>query len=134
VAESAKTISLIGTRLSTTAPNNTLSQILHALALPQFPDHGLVVGMVLDFLGNPVANLQVMPTAGSIQYLTADRASTTMGTTSSTSSNGIFISQDAPYGTTFRALSPLASKAELGGLVDGKVTIVILQLDNQPGM
>ncbi len=127
VPESTKDIQPTGTRLA----KSTLAEIVSALGLTQFPDQGLVVGMVLDFLGNPVANLEVTTTGGTVQYLAADRLSTN---TTATSSNGIFISQDAPYLTMFRATSTLATRSSLGGLVDGKVTIVVLQLDKPPGM
>jgi len=51
-----------------------------------------------------------------------------------TSSSGVFASLDAPFGTQFSALSGLEEAKGFGGLVMGKVTIVIMQfttpLDN----
>lgn len=102
-------------------PKPTLDQILAALALAQFPPEGLTIGMVVDAQFNPVAGQIVTPTAGTVRYLSADR---TMVTTSATSANGIFLSTDAPFGTGFA----VAGAAEqVGGLIQGKVTIVVIQ-------
>ena len=51
-----------------------------------------------------------------------------------TSSNGIFMSQNTPYGTAFHASNNLQSTTGFGGLIDGKVNIVILQCKMQTGM
>lgn len=116
-------ITTTGVRLS----KDSLSKFLAAIGQMSFPDIGLTIGIVLDTSDFPVGGLKVtatpppgtdtMPT---IQYLSMDRK-TADGT--STSTNGIFISQNAPYGTLF---SVPDSKPILGGNVDGKVTIVVI--------
>ena len=126
-------IETTGTRLA----RESLTQILTALGLSQFPDNGLVVGIVLDAFGNPVSNLVVTPTAGTVKYLTANRTGVQ---TTATSSNGIFISQDAPYAdandvlTSFHTSSSTQSATSYGGLIDRKATIVILQFQMPTGM
>ena len=96
----------------------------------KFPDQGLVIGIVLDYLGNPVSGLNVATTAGAVRYLSADRHNIILG---GTSASGIFISEDAPFGTTFSATSSLHTVAGFGGLVDGKVTVVVLQFGTPVG-
>lgn len=102
----------------------TLQQILSALALATFPDGGLTVGIVVDTAFNPKAGKIVSATDGAVRYLSADR--TSFGGTA-TSSSGIFVSQDAPYGSMFSVNGSLATP-KLGGRIEGKVTIVVLQL------
>ncbi|HEY5920342.1 MAG TPA: hypothetical protein VIV11_01670 [Kofleriaceae bacterium] len=106
----------------------TLSTILRALygPNPQFPSKGLVVGIVLDQSFAPVPNAVVDPTCPAspctVKYLSADRLS--FGGTS-TSSNGIWVSEDAPYKSTFTRFGQVL--AAFGGLVENKVTTVVLQ-------
>lgn len=119
------TIDTDGTRLS----KPTLDRILAALGETAFPTTGLVVGVVLDANGNPVPNLQISASQGSVRYLTADRS----GLTTKTSSNGIFVSQDALFGATFTASSGGLTATGLGGVIDGRVTIVILQFEPPTG-
>lgn len=120
-------IDITGVRL---APS-TLSQILTALGMTAFPAQGLVVGVVLNEFNQPVINAMVTPTCAgcTIKYLSEDRLSFT-GT--QTASNGIWVSTDAPYGTTFNLSTQLASG--FGGLVEGKVTVVVLQKSTSVGM
>jgi hypothetical protein len=116
----------VGTRLV----KATLDNIVAVLGLPAFPDKGLVVGIVLDDHGNPAAGLQVSASGTSpatIQYLSALRDSVG-GTVTST--GGIFISQDAPFGTEFSATQGSETATAVGGLIVGKVTIVVLQIPN----
>lgn len=103
----------------------TLGQILTALGMTSFPDQGLVIGMVVDEFFNPVSGVQVNATCPSctVKYLAADRMGLVAG---GTSTAGIFLSEDAPFGTTFSIPSVVAQPA-LGGLVEGKVTVVIIQ-------
>jgi hypothetical protein len=118
-----------GTRLR----RETLDDILTAIGTPgHFPDQGLVVGIVLDFLGNPMPGVQVTtddPDAH-LEYLNQLRNGVT---TTGTSQNGIFISQDAKFGALFDAETSNPITAQLGGLIDNKVTIVILQQGMQAG-
>jgi hypothetical protein len=126
-------IEAVGTRLT----RESLALIVEALGLVEFPDDGLVIGVVLDPLGNPIPNLQVTSSAGTVSYLSADRHSTT---TVATSSNGIFMSQDTPYAdvdgtiSTFRTSTMTQSAIGYGGLIDRKATIVILQFQTPQGM
>lgn len=126
-------IDAIGKRLT----RESLALIVEALGLVEFPDDGLVIGVVLDPLGNPVSNLQVTSSTGTVSYLSADRHSVT---TTSTSSNGIFMSQDTPYAdmdgtiSTFRTSTMTQSAIGFGGLIDRKATIVILQFQTPQGM
>lgn len=119
-------LDITGVRLSTA----TLDQILMALPThtTQFPPQGLVIGIVLDQLGNPVQNVVVTAdnTTTSVQTLSENRQQIVAG---ATSSNGIFVSANAPYGTTFSVGS---RGSAFGGLVAGKVTIVILQVTPTP--
>ena len=116
-----KTLEMTGMRLA----KSTLTQVLGAISEPAFPEQGLVVGIVLDSLGDPVEGANVSATGGSIVYLSSDRQNIITG---GTSSNGIFVSQDAPFKTTFSYSAGLQSAVGLGGLVDNKVTVVVLKL------
>lgn len=116
-------IDIVGALLA----KDTLDDILDALDTPVFPAAGLVVGVVLDQFNNPVAGARVTPTCApgqtcTVQYLSADRRSLT---TDATSSNGIWLSQDSPFGTRFSRAGQV--QPVFGGLVQGKVTIVVLQ-------
>lgn len=116
-------LKLTGVRLA----KATLDEILTALHLTLFPAQGLVVGIVLDQLGNPVANVQVTvddpsnPMA-SVLALSENRQQVLAG---ATTSNGIFLSTNAGYGAMF---SVGTRGSAFGGLVAGKVTTVVLQL------
>ena len=119
-------IDMTGIRLAKT----TLTDVLGAIGEPVFPDGGLVIGIVLDYLDNPVANLDVSASSGTVIYLSSDRHNLIGG---GTSSSGIFVSKDAPFGTTFSATSALHTVSTFGGLVDGKVTVVVLRFDTPVG-
>jgi hypothetical protein len=116
-------LQLVGWRLAKTS----LDEILAALGETEFPDAGLTVGLVLDPLGNPLANQTVTSGSGSIEYLSADRSTVVGG---STSASGIFVSPDAGFGTTFDVATGVQTATGYGGLVEGKVTIVVLQYQN----
>jgi len=129
-------IDLVGERLG----KATLDQILAALHLTGFPPNGLVVGIVLDELGNPMPGQLVTPSCltatppCSIEYLSADRTAIIAGGV--TSANGIFLSQDAAFSasppTKFTTMNNLGQTASgLGGLIQGKVTVVVLQFSAQ---
>jgi hypothetical protein len=93
----------------------------------KFPDEGLTVGIVVDQAAIGVPGMTVTPAIGSVRYLSGQGMLTTTGT----SSNGIFVSRDAPFGTMFAATGPgRPMTAGIGGLVAGKITVVVLQLGN----
>jgi hypothetical protein len=102
-------------------PKPTIDQILVALGLTQFPPNGLTVGMVVDASFNPVMNETILAPGATIRYLSADRSN---ANGIRTSSNGIFVSQDAGFGTRF---SVPGSSEEVGGQIQGKVTVVLIQ-------
>jgi hypothetical protein len=104
----------------------TLNKILAAIALPSFPafpDEGLVVGMVIDEFFEPLPNVAVSCNGCSIRYLNEMRDGLVTG---ATSKSGIFVSTDAPFGTGF-SIPSTALRPVLGGLVEGKVTVVVIQ-------
>lgn len=114
----------------------TLTTILKALysGNATFPPQGLVVGIVLNQFFAPVAGQTVVPSCATasppctVEYLSEDRLSfSSMGT----SSNGIWVSTDAPYASTFSWQGNISQA--FGGLVDNKVTIVVLQESMQAG-
>jgi hypothetical protein len=102
---------------------DTLNQILDALALSEFPDEGLVVGLVLDQFFDPLPNVAVSCNGCTVKYLNANRDGIVPG---ATSASGIFVSDDAAFGTGF-AIPSTALRPVLGGLVERKVTIVVIQ-------
>ena len=121
-AHGATSLDLAGVHVS----RERLAQILAAIRIgnPLFTlDHGLVVGIALDDLHNPAAGIVVNPVTpgtANVRYLSAD-GTALVG--AATTSSGIWISTDAPFGTTWTALTAQG----FGGLVDGKVTVVVLQ-------
>jgi hypothetical protein len=121
-------IDLRGVRVA----RSTLTQILGALGLGQFPQRGLVLGMIVDHLGNPVAGATVIPSQGTISYLTGDRSATIPGG-SMTSSSGVFVSQDAPFDASWQVVADTFPVAQpVGGLVVGKLTVLVIALGEPP--
>ena len=123
----ANPLDLPGVRLS----KATLDKILGALnpTDPQFPLEGLVVGVVLDYLGNPLPGVTVIPSSmnAHIKYMSATDPPDF--TPTSTTAAGIWVSTDAPYGTTFQPMGMTMANDGFGGLVAGKVDIVIIQFN-----
>lgn len=118
-------LDLRGVRLT----RDQLDVILSALDLASFPDDGLTVGMVIDGQGRPVPGASVTVDAGTVGYLSEKLDEIVVGATSTTASNGIFVSGDAAFGAEFVTGSPgLQMASGIGGRVTGKVTVVILQL------
>jgi hypothetical protein len=120
-------IQLLGERV--TKPQ--LDMMLAALGIA-FPSKGLVVGIVIDDGGNPVSGVTVNATGAHVLYL---NAAMTGVVTTSTSATGIFFSLDAPFGTTFSSAASPTNIAPpvIGGLVEDKVTVVVLQLPSAVG-
>lgn len=87
------------------------------------PDTGLTIGLVVDASsGAGVKDVAVRTNGpGHITYL----ATGNITGLNATFDSGVFVSTDAPFGTTF--IAPGARPA-IGGLVAGKATIVILTM------
>lgn len=124
---SANPLDLPGVRLAKPTLDG-MTGILEALGRTQFPLQGLVVGEVLDYQSNPKAGVTVVPFPGGadIQYMSAD--GTTFSATGPTTTKGIWVSTNAAYGTTFAPGGMTMATEGFGGLVAGKVDIVIIQL------
>ncbi|HZJ67162.1 MAG TPA: hypothetical protein VFD36_26830 [Kofleriaceae bacterium] len=126
-----------GPRLDATGmwiSRDDVQRILSALSpsMPdpvKFPDEGLTVGIVVDQAAIGIPGVVVTPAMGSVKYLTGQGMLSTTGT----SNNGIFVSRDAPFGTMFATSRPgRPTVTGVGGMVAGKITVVVLQLDNPP--
>lgn len=96
----------------------TASAVLGDAALP---DKGLTIGLVVDGSALGVEGVSVRTSSPAhITYL----SKTGIGG-DATFATGIFVSEDAPFGTTFFAQG---ARPEIGGLVAGKATIVVLTM------
>lgn len=121
VTPSSDQLVLGGVRLS----KASFEQILDAVGLTDVPASGITIGIVRDPAENPLAGYVVSTTSGTIKYLDANRTGVVNG---ATSASGIFVSQDAPYGSDFSTTNPqFQTVSRPGGLIKGKVTIVVLQ-------
>lgn len=109
----------------------SLDQILDALSLSQFPLEGMTVGVVIDG-GTPVGGQVVSAPGATIEYLSADRSTVGGTMTSGGPNGGVFVSRDAPFDTTFLTNRLGVTATKLGGRIQNKVTIVVLDLSN-PG-
>jgi hypothetical protein len=111
---------------------DTLQSILRTAAAagvledPEVPDIGLTIGLVVD--GSAVGVEGVPVTASDPQAHITYLSKTGIGN-QVTFANGIFVSTDAAFGTTFSASARGATRHEVGGLVAGKATIVVLTMD-----
>jgi hypothetical protein len=106
----------------------TLDPILQDAAavfggLGGLPDDGLTIGLVVDAAsGTGVENVAVQTSGpGHITYLSPGGI---VGR-DATFKNGVFVSADAPFGTSFFAPG---ARTAIGGLVAGKLTIVVLTM------
>jgi hypothetical protein len=123
----ADAIDIQGVRLA----KSTLQQVLTAMKATVFPPEGLTIGMVVDEQLNPAANFTVTSTAGTVEYLSADRRG--LIDTTATTQSGMFVSRNAPYGTDFTTGGGVFNVVtKRGGIVAGKVTVVLLQLSKPP--
>lgn len=119
-------LDLPGVRISTAA-NGTLDRVLHAIGLSTFPDRGLVVGIALDYLGGPKSDVTIVPSdpSATIKYLSDDLTTVIPG---ATGKSGVWVSQDATYGTAFTTTGiAVLAHPGFGGLVHQKVDIVVIQ-------
>ena len=85
--------------------------------------HGLVVGITLD-QGVPAAGIAVSGAGATVRYLSAD-GTTLVG--AQTTSSGLWVSTDAPFLTAWSAPIRTATASGFGGLIEDKVTVVVLQ-------
>jgi hypothetical protein len=109
----------------------TLAKIVASVGKFTFPDEGMTIGIVVNENFAPLAGQKVSCLDCTVQYVN-DTRDGVGGTV--TSASGIFVSDDAPYGTQFSIPSPDSSASTgIGGLIEGKVTVVVLQYkDLQP--
>jgi len=101
-----------------------------ASGFPDLPAQGLTIGVVVDELFNPLPEFTVMSSTGQVRYLNLDGKF--VG--SATSDSGLFVSDDAVFGTTFVAHGNklVQTNVGIGGLIDGKLTVVILVASPPP--
>lgn len=105
------------------------NRVLAALSLSQFPNEGLVYGLILDVNGEPLANAQAIPSAGSVSYLEIGQTALLPG---GTSAGGDFASTTVPFTASWTV--KVAQEAfprqvqAVGGLISEKLTVVILRL------
>jgi len=130
-ASASQPLNLTGVWIS----RETVANILQSISSdpwPTFPPEGLTVGLVIDEGLTPAPGIVVtssadhpdsLGTPGSVKYLAKDGA---LGG-NATSPLGIFVSRDAPFGTQFSVGGPgRQTVVGYGGLVAGKITVVIL--------
>jgi len=108
------------------APDATLAPIFTAAGLDDVPDAGIVVGQVVDNGHRAVAGMRVIPSSGTVHYVTSDGHIVDDATTDT----GLFYSLDAPYMTTFTTSDSHSTVSTTAGLIEGKVAIAVLQLDH----
>jgi len=125
-SSTTSSLDFIGTRLA----KETLDAILLAAGNPSL-DKGITIGIVLDDAG-PSANRTITLNpggAGTVRYLSADGTNFNAPTTTAA---GIFISEDAPFGTQFETVKGSDVATGIGGIVNNKITIVQLRFVNPP--
>ena len=95
-----------------------------------FPTEGMTIGVVLDGQDAGLSDYIVSATpasagapSGTVTYM---NTGTTDPPITSTAQNGIFLSRDAPFGTVFSARGGTAMAPAVGGLVAGKITVVVI--------
>ncbi|MGH2897670.1 MAG: hypothetical protein ACRDMZ_03275, partial [Solirubrobacteraceae bacterium] len=118
-----------GMWISRTEVQRILSALTPLAPLPlKFPDNGLTIGVVVDQAAIGVPGMVVTSAVGSVRYLTGQN----MLSATSTSTTGIFVAPDAPFGTMFSTSGPgRPTVTGIGGNVAGKITVVVLQVGNQ---
>jgi hypothetical protein len=133
VTTGQKMIDIQAYRVSQATLDQVIALVNSTDATRAIPSKGIVVGIVVDDAGNAKAGVPLSSSTGSIQVLSADRKSLLAGMTTTTS--GMFISQDATFGTTFTAhgATMVQDQTGYGGLVDGKATVVVIQFPKLQG-
>ncbi|MEZ4368260.1 MAG: hypothetical protein R2939_18575 [Kofleriaceae bacterium] len=120
----APQVALTGYRVA----RSTVDDVLDALGLASFPSTGLVLGMVVTHLGIPASGVAITASSGTVRFLDASGTALTAGTT--TTSSGMFVSLDAPFLASWSVGGPVPPvAAPIGGLINGKVSVVFVQLD-----
>lgn len=115
-----RTINIAGVRVT----KDTVDDVLRSLALTAFPDEGLTLGIVIDQNNNPAAGATVTVDAPfTVEFINDNRTGLTPGTR--TTNSGLFVSRDLPYGKYFSASFPTPLSPQIGGLVNGKLTVVV---------
>jgi len=134
-------VDITGYRLAVPSLENILATIQTTTGTKYSLASGLTVGIIRDFDGNPSALHRIVATTPTGDHPTVDYVSqdgttlndATTGLGIQTSVSGIFLSRDAPFGTTFATADTNGGTIEhLGGLVDGKVTVVVFHLAKKP--
>jgi hypothetical protein len=106
-----------------------LRSILDMMGLFDIPEKGLVFGVVVDAAGQPVQGATVSTTGGA-NVVYPDALLQTVGFTS-TESRGYFLSENAPFDSTWRASVPggiMGDGDARGGLVDFHISVVVIRL------
>lgn len=109
-----------------------LGQLLRSANLDDFPPKGLVIGRVVDHLGAPLAGVTVTPVPDegvNVAYVNSTRDSISLF--GPTSTDGFFISFEAPFGTEWQASSPdgrTQANEFRAGLITGKASVVIIEM------
>lgn len=107
--------------------SSLLRNILRAMGTAEFPTTGLVVGVVVDSLGQAASGVRVTAN-NSANFAFPDGTLTALGNTA-TSTAGLFVSSDAPANTMWTLEPPFGDPLVVsGGLISGKVTIVFARL------
>jgi hypothetical protein len=120
VATASEQLDLSGVWLD----RSRLTMLLSDLGLMEFPEAGLTLGMVVDTLGHPVAGAVVSASMGTVEYQAGQGSAFGPG---ATGEDGIFVSRNAIFGTEFSMGA--GGSTGIGGLVAGRLTVVILQAD-----
>ncbi|HVV85943.1 MAG TPA: hypothetical protein VHE35_22945, partial [Kofleriaceae bacterium] len=102
-------------------------KVMTALGLVDFPDKGLVLGLVVNERFQPVAGAKVSVSSGTIDYPLDDFQTVGLD---STDPSGVFLSEDAPFDATWHAIDPSGigdDGSARGGLIVGHVSVVVIK-------
>ena len=111
-----------------------VDQLLALLGEASFPTSGLVVGRVVDDIMQPSDNVFISaetPGGGLATVLYISEDFTTVSTIGPTASHGFFVSDDAPFGTSWTAQHIDGRREAISprtGLIQGKVTALVVPL------
>jgi hypothetical protein len=111
----------------------TVDDVLGALGLPDVPNAGMVIGIVVDQQGNPVDGVTVTDSGGStIKYLSSDR---TNDDAPMTTDAGIFMSTNAELQVAGEANHWSGTRPDtiqvndpIGGKITDRLSIVVIQM------